>query len=157
MRKIYTVYVICILSTVMHTGCDFLLGNKSPGEGSAEIPAKSLTWISGSTTRDAQGIYGEKGKAAATNVPGARKFSVSWIDSEGNFWLFGGAGVYPRGHSSSCNDLWRYKPSEQHMRLENEFTGNGQSEEVVSEISKLISLLPAGISQGDGNRKRLNE
>jgi N-acetylneuraminic acid mutarotase len=70
------------------------------------------TWVSGSDSICQRGVYGSKGKPSLSNIPGARSCGVSWIDSEGNFWLFGGVGVYPCGHSSSCNDLWRYKPSD---------------------------------------------
>ena len=36
------------------------------------------------------GVYGTKGVPAAANVPGARDESISWTDSTGNLWLFGG-------------------------------------------------------------------
>lgn len=63
------------------------------------------TWMSGSSTSGAVGVYGTVGSAAAGNVPGARAWASSWKDSSGNFWLFGGAG--------QCwfNDLWKYSPS----------------------------------------------
>jgi N-acetylneuraminic acid mutarotase len=64
------------------------------------------TWVSGSSTVDATGVYGTQGVAAAGNVPGGREFSVSWIDSTGDLWLFGGVGIL-----GFQNDLWRYSPS----------------------------------------------
>ena len=39
------------------------------------------------------GIYGTRGVAAATNMPGARYGSVTWRDGSGNLWLFGGAAL----------------------------------------------------------------
>jgi N-acetylneuraminic acid mutarotase len=83
---------------------------------------KDWTWMGGSDTtyanaaqyqadRGQPGIYGTEGVPAATNVPGGRYSAVSWTDSSGNFWLFGGA-----GHDSTAaqigelNDLWRYQP-----------------------------------------------
>lgn len=48
------------------------------------------TWVSGSTGGGAQGVYGTQGAPSAGNVPGARSSAISWIDSTGNFWLFGG-------------------------------------------------------------------
>jgi hypothetical protein len=62
------------------------------------------TWISGSNTIGAQGVYGTLGVAASGNVPGARRYSVSWIDTAGNLWLFGGG----NGFNIFFNDLWRY-------------------------------------------------
>ena len=40
------------------------------------------------------GVYGEKGNASITNVPGARRDAVGWFDSlREELWLFGGFGV----------------------------------------------------------------
>jgi hypothetical protein len=66
------------------------------------------TWISGSDTTNQYGVYGTKGVAAASNVPGARYDCVSWMDSQGNFWLFGGYGYAASGSSSWLNDLWKF-------------------------------------------------
>jgi hypothetical protein len=68
----------------------------------------SWTWAGGSNALDAIGIYGTLGTAAAANVPGARYASVSWTDSAGNFWLFGGASVDSAGNQYGLNDLWEY-------------------------------------------------
>ena len=65
------------------------------------------TWISGSDEENQPGIYGTKGTAAPTNVPGARKEAVSWTDPNGGFWLFGGQG-YTQGGLGQLNDLWRW-------------------------------------------------
>ena len=35
---------------------------------------------------------------------------VSWLDSAGNFWLFGGYGNDAIGNEGVLNDLWRYSP-----------------------------------------------
>ena len=47
------------------------------------------TWVSGSDTINQAGTYGTKGTPAASNIPGGRPRSISWIDLGGNFWLFG--------------------------------------------------------------------
>jgi hypothetical protein len=68
------------------------------------------TWVSGSNVANAAAVYGTKGVASASNVPGARWGASSWIDASGNLWLFGGnvnAGSPPGG---SLNDLWEYSP-----------------------------------------------
>jgi N-acetylneuraminic acid mutarotase len=73
--------------------------------------AKTWTWVSGSNTTDALPVYGTMGTAAASNVPGARMGSVSWADSMGNLWLFGGSGYDSTGTGGDdLNDLWRYQP-----------------------------------------------
>ena len=64
------------------------------------------TWVSGSDTVNQAGTYGTKGTPAAANIPGARRESISWVDSGGDFWLFGGYGFFGR-----LNDLWRYNTS----------------------------------------------
>ncbi len=73
----------------------------------------SWTWVSGSDTYGRRGTYGEKGVAAPGNEPGARSDAVSWIDSAGNLWLFGGHG---RDSASSYNvslsDLWKWDGSD---------------------------------------------
>lgn len=67
------------------------------------------TWVSGNRTTDESGVYGLKGTAADTNVPGARLGAISWVDKAGNFWLFGGEAALLPGNF--YNDLWEYSPS----------------------------------------------
>ncbi|MEZ4722569.1 MAG: kelch repeat-containing protein [Flavobacteriales bacterium] len=70
------------------------------------------TWVKGSNTIDQNGTYGTQGIASYSNNPGARRYSVGWTDTSGNFWLFGGLGL---GATSTLvdalNDLWKYYPS----------------------------------------------
>ncbi len=73
--------------------------------GAASFPA--FTWISGSNTADAKGVYGTQGVAAPSNTPGARHGALTWTDAAGNLWLFGGYGV----GSPIFNDLWKYSPA----------------------------------------------
>jgi N-acetylneuraminic acid mutarotase len=80
--------------------------------------SKAWTWQSGSNSVGAaqggtggpSGIYGTQGIAAAGNVPGGRDASISWIDSSGNLWLFGGIGHDSTGAAGLLNDLWSYTP-----------------------------------------------
>lgn len=63
------------------------------------------------------GVYGSKGIADPANFPGTRSGATTWVDVNGNFWLFGGV-----GHSSNrdgngfgdLSDLWMYNP---HLNL----------------------------------------
>jgi len=89
------------------------------------------TWISGNTTTNQPGVYGEKGIPSPTNHPGARYEAVVWYDNLRQvFWLFGGYGYGDISILGSCrqylsqlilpkhsadnrtghlNDLWRYE------------------------------------------------
>jgi N-acetylneuraminic acid mutarotase len=69
------------------------------------------TWVSGSDIADQAGIYGTKGVASPSNVPRARYEAVSWIDSQGKFWLFGGVGYDSNGYAEGLNDLWKFDPA----------------------------------------------
>src|ERR1700678_3803895 len=78
------------------------------------------TWMSGSSTILSTctpvtggdeycgqlGVYGTLGVPAAGNVPAGRSEASNWIDSSGNFWLFGGMDP----GSVALNDLWEYFP-----------------------------------------------
>jgi N-acetylneuraminic acid mutarotase len=58
------------------------------------------------------GVYGTELTPSVENLPGGRYEDVSWTDKNGNFWLFGGAGVgATAGSSGSLNDLWAFDPS----------------------------------------------
>ena len=91
-------------------------GNGYDSEGSVvgflndlwKYDGTNWTWVSGSNTVNQIGSYGTEGVAAAGNVPGARRVSVSWTDSSGNLWLFGGNGYDSAGTVGFLNDLWKY-------------------------------------------------
>jgi kumamolisin len=75
------------------------------------------TWMGGSSTVGSNGgqsgVYGTPGTPAAGNIPGGRSGSVSWTDSKGNLWLFGGNGLDVNGADGEglLNDLWEFNPS----------------------------------------------
>lgn len=70
------------------------------------------TWMGGSSSASAIGIYGTMGTPSAANVPGSRMFSACAKDASGNFWLFGGFGS---GNAitqlGDLQDLWRFNPA----------------------------------------------
>jgi N-acetylneuraminic acid mutarotase len=73
------------------------------------------TWMGGSSTVPSPdsgrpGVYGTLGTAASTNVPGGRYGAITWTDTSGNFWLFGGQGYDSTGVIGYLNDLWKYTP-----------------------------------------------
>jgi N-acetylneuraminic acid mutarotase len=57
------------------------------------------------------GVYGTLGVFGAGNIPGGRSSAASWIDSGGNFWLFGGVGQDAGGDRVTLNDMWEFNPS----------------------------------------------
>lgn len=72
-------------------------------------------WMGGSSTISCHlcgnpGVYGTLGTASAGNTPGSRDGAVSWTDSSGNLWLFGGEGNDSTGQFGSLNDLWEFNP-----------------------------------------------
>lgn len=73
--------------------------------------SKMWTWISGSNSANQAGVYGTLATPSTSNTPGARGASVSWVDGNGNLWLFGGYGLDSAGLSGYLNDLWEFNPS----------------------------------------------
>ncbi len=76
------------------------------------------TWVSGTNGYVTHGNYGTRGVAAASNIPGGRGGGnyhggnpVSWVDANGDFWVFGGLGYGGAGVVGALNDLWKYTPS----------------------------------------------
>jgi N-acetylneuraminic acid mutarotase len=70
-------------------------------------PGSGLWTCSAPSANAPGGVYGTQGVAAAGNVPSGRSSGVSWTDSSGNFWLFGGEYV-PNLGGTLFGDLWEY-------------------------------------------------
>jgi len=68
------------------------------------------TWMSGASTVNQVGIYGAPGTGSTENRPGARRFAVSWSDTNEKLWLFGGVRYNTSFDSEDFNDLWRFDP-----------------------------------------------
>lgn len=64
----------------------------------------SWTWLAGPGAGSTNGFYGEKGVADDKNMPRGRHRATSWMDDEGDFWLFGGNSF----DESYLNDLWKW-------------------------------------------------
>jgi N-acetylneuraminic acid mutarotase len=79
--------------------------------GAQTTAPNEWTWVGGSHSIPQLGNYGTLGVAAATNLPGSRQASSSWVDKNGNLWLFGGLGYYSIAGPQYLNDLWEYTPS----------------------------------------------
>jgi N-acetylneuraminic acid mutarotase len=87
--------------------------------------ADQWAWMSGNTTSicgestseenwcGQVGIYGTLGTPSISNIPPSRSDATSWIDTDGNLWLFGGAqsattNIYG---PNLCNDVWVFEPA----------------------------------------------
>ncbi|CAN5423647.1 hypothetical protein BH10BDE1_BH10BDE1_04390 [soil metagenome] len=65
------------------------------------------TWMSGSNTKDVVGVFGTKNTPSTSNFPGARRSNRGAVDSNGNFWFYGGDGL----SNVKYSDLWKYDPT----------------------------------------------
>jgi hypothetical protein len=73
------------------------------------------TWIKGSNTGAANGVYGDEVRPYKTYeiwTPGGRSNATHWVDGNGQLWLFGGAGYDSTSTTGNgyLNDMWRYLP-----------------------------------------------
>lgn len=75
-----------------------------------DINSEQWTWMGGSELYDPDPVYGIMGIGSTDNNPGARYEHVSWTDSNGKFWLFGGRGYDSEHEWGEHNDLWKYDP-----------------------------------------------
>ncbi len=72
------------------------------------VSAQVFTWMKGTNTGGQTGLYGTLGLASATNNPGCRHGAATWVDTQGNLWLFGGEGFTTNNTLCWLNDLWKY-------------------------------------------------
>jgi N-acetylneuraminic acid mutarotase len=97
----------------INNGIGTVTGNVTDVQVSCTTPSHQWAWMGGGQFVSQPGVYGSKGTAAPTNIPGAREASVTWIDPNGNAWLFGGVGYYAAGKTADyLNDLWNYSNGE---------------------------------------------
>ncbi|PBQ33361.1 hypothetical protein CNR22_16770 [Sphingobacteriaceae bacterium] len=65
-------------------------------------------WIKGSNQANQMPNYGSQSVPSSTTTPGARAYSLTWKDGNGNLWLFGGEGYDSNGSFANLNDLWKF-------------------------------------------------
>jgi hypothetical protein len=78
----------------------------------AWIPAAlpiTTTTTAGVTTAVADLIPDQTTNVPSGSNPGGRWGAVTWSDSSGNLWMFGGQGVSPSG-AGLLNDVWEFTP-----------------------------------------------
>jgi N-acetylneuraminic acid mutarotase len=72
---------------------------------------RQWTWMGGpSNGSGGSAVYGTLGLAAPANLPGRRDGAASWVNQNGDLWLYGGNGLDANGEIGILNDLWEYRP-----------------------------------------------
>ena len=108
------------VSWVDNSGDFFIFGGSAvySGSGSAgrindlwRWDGTNWTWLSGGDTTEQAAVYGTKGTAAASNVPGARRGAWGEVDSNGDIWIYGGRGLDAVGTNDEIGDLRKYDVS----------------------------------------------
>ncbi len=94
-------------------------GVNSAGNGGARndlwrynLTTNEYVWLTGSNaTGSSAGVYGTIGVGSTTNTPGSRYGGSTWIDANGDLWMFGGSGNGQTG-TGYLQDLWKYTISD---------------------------------------------
>lgn len=79
-----------------------------PGEWVWEGGSNTLPVIPGATTVGWPGVYASLGTPASANAPGGRQGAMTWTDSSGHLWLYGGWGIDANGTPGTLGDLWKF-------------------------------------------------
>lgn len=115
------------------------------------ITTGNWTWISGSNTINELGSYAVQGAESPLNHPGARSNAASWVDNQGNLWLFGGFGAIQTGAGGSAssahefNDVWKFNPT---TNLWTWVKGTSSSvENIVTFNTEHPNNMPIGVEQ----------
>jgi hypothetical protein len=64
------------------------------------------TWVAGTNTVNDTSVFGIKGTAASSNIPGGRQLAIGFSDSSNNQWIFGGTNGTVR-----FADFWKFDGS----------------------------------------------
>jgi hypothetical protein len=81
------------------------------------LSTNEWTWMGGSDTYGATGVFGTQGTPSTSNIPPARFNPARWTDSSGNLWLFGGTQAPGNDAPEYFNayddlgDVWKFNPS----------------------------------------------
>jgi N-acetylneuraminic acid mutarotase len=100
--------------------CLLVFAGMTLSAGAQTTAPNEWTWMGGNNTVPADcsflecgsaGVYGTLGTPAPANNPGSRNSSATWIDQNGNLWLFGGVGFDANENQNNLNDLWEFNPA----------------------------------------------
>ncbi len=111
--SVYLFYGVILFNSLLITlyACGGIPGKSKVDVNHGQQLSTTLgkwTWVSGDNKVNQRGVYGTKGITANANKPSARSDSISWVDSKGNLWLFGGYGYAGTGFLGNLNDLWKF-------------------------------------------------
>ncbi|MEO8770610.1 MAG: kelch repeat-containing protein [Ferruginibacter sp.] len=74
------------------------------------VSTNEWEWVHGDNMTNHFAVYGNRGTTGPSNRPGATVNAVTWTDSTGSLWLFGGRG-YTNTDFGEMNTLWKYNTS----------------------------------------------
>jgi len=69
------------------------------------------TWMKGVNSIGVAGNYGQLGVPNLSNLPGGRAYGLTWKDTQGKLWMFGGEAYGSSTNVGNINDLWQFNPS----------------------------------------------
>jgi gliding motility-associated-like protein len=65
-------------------------------------------WVGGSKSKNLDPHFNDKGVPDVNASPGSRTMSASWVDNQGELWLFGGYGYGASSTAYPVNSFWKY-------------------------------------------------
>ena len=108
--KISNILFIALAITL--SACGSGGGSSSSSTTNSTVATPFLaSWIDGGNSLNQAAIYTSIGIASTSNIPGSRETAATWVDSDGNFWLYGGLGYNNQDESGTLADLWEYNPT----------------------------------------------
>ncbi len=81
---------------------------KSVASNLSVVSPPASVWENGSKSGTIAPVYGTQGVPSTSNTPGSLQDAMTWVDSSGNLWLFGG---FCNG-SPPNQTLWKYNHKE---------------------------------------------
>jgi N-acetylneuraminic acid mutarotase len=106
-------YGVTVLTQPHGQQCSVSAGSGTVGSANvADVAllclAEVWSWVGGSSTTGAAGVYGTLGASSDITMPGARENASAWADTAGSLSVFGGQGYDAAGTLGDLNDLWTY-------------------------------------------------
>ena len=75
-----------------------------------QVSVGQWVWVNGSYNGNASSYYGTINVLSTGNMPGSRYGASGWVDSAGNFWMYGGEGYDAIGTNGPLSDVWKFLP-----------------------------------------------
>ena len=109
------------------------------------LPDNRLLGLGGrASTGDGAAVYGTRGVAAPTNIPGGRAYPNGWSDASGNHWLFGGYAFDAMQKQGLFSDVWMFSPSTKQWTWESGSSTGDNSPVFGSKGSAAAGNVPGG-------------